>query len=147
MELGNQCSQTLCRSYSRRLWYLFTFSADFTRVCSLIDFIHSYSHAMRHGCSSGVALIICMQHTQKGMMAVKSSLNNSLIIFQNHYFFSFFGGALLQSLSLPARLPGEGMGVVIRCHPPIIREESLCAMSYCCADLLGFTTTTTTTTT
>lgn len=116
---------------------VFTFSADFTHVCSLIDFIRSYSHAMRHGCSSGVALIICMQHTQKGMMAVKSSLNlpfgeSSLIMFQNHYFFSFFGGALLQSLSLPARLPGEAMGVVIHCHPPVIREEGLCYVLLVC---------------
>lgn len=92
---------------------------------------------MRHGCSSGVALIICMQHTQKGMMAVKSSLNlpfgeSSLIIFQNHYFFSFFGGALLQSLSSCKAARGRNGSCDTLPSSRYQRGESMCYVLLVC---------------
>ncbi|OPJ58782.1 hypothetical protein AV530_000536 [Patagioenas fasciata monilis] len=37
-------------------------------------------------------------------------------------------------------LPGEGMGVVIRCHPPVTREESLSQMKPCVLCLTGVQT-------
>lgn len=49
----------------------------------------------------------------------------------------FFLWWFFAAVSLPAWLPGEGMGDVIDCHPPLIREEGLSRMSCACYGLIS----------